>query len=206
MELIVITPEANVPDETTTVNKLFAAGLAKLHLRKPGFTTEEYRNYIGAIDERYHKRIVLCGGFEIWNEFKLGGVHLSSSMRNDENTWDKIEDVPMSVLSTSFHSWDEVKENSFPYRYVFVGPVFDSVSKEGHKGIVDVSGAKETKAQLAEAGKRCPALIALSGVAVTDMRYLHRNGFDGAAMLGTIWQSPNPVITLNAALSATVGL
>jgi thiamine-phosphate pyrophosphorylase len=206
MLLIIITPEVNTPNEIDIINQLFAKGLQRLHIRKPHFTIDEYRGYIKAIDQQYHSKLVLCGAFELWNEFKLGGVHLNSEMRNDEQIWDSIEDVPVSALSTSFHSWDEIVENGFPYKYVFIGPVFDSISKADHLAAVELAGAKETKAKISEAGKRCPALIALSGVGVTDMKFLHKNGFDGAAMLGTIWQSNNPVITFNAAMNAISGL
>lgn len=206
MLLIILTPEVNTPNETSIVNQLFANGLQRLHVRKPKFATEEYRDYIQAIDPKYHSRLVLCDAFELWHEFKLGGIHLNSEMRSSEQVWDNIEDVPVNVLSTSFHSWEEIADNYFPYKYVFIGPVFDSISKTDHRASVELAGAKETKSLLSDAGRRCPALIALSGVGVTDMRFLYKNGFDGAAMLGAIWQSNNPVITFNAAMNAIIGL
>ncbi len=206
MQLIIITPEVNIPNETDIINQLFANGLQRLHIRKPDFSADEYRGYIKAIDQKYHSKLVLCGAFELWSEFKLGGVHLNTEMRNNEQVWDTIEDIPVKVMSTSFHSWEEIAENGFPYKYVFIGPVFDSISKEGYTASIELAGAKETKEKFSAEGKRCPALIALSGVGVTDLRYLHKNGFDGAAMLGAIWQSPNPVITFNAAMNAIIGL
>jgi thiamine-phosphate pyrophosphorylase len=193
MQLIVITPETNIDDEAKLVNSLFENGLERLHVRKMLATTEEIRNYILEIDPMYHGRIVLNGSFELVNEFSLGGIHLSSFARNNGPLWEEIKMVPSSFMSTSFHSWEEVENNRFQYRYVFISPVFDSISKEGHTGSIDIASGIVIKQNLAARNNYYPKIIALGGIGVEQIPLVHKYGFDGAAMLGAIWMAENPV-------------
>jgi thiamine-phosphate pyrophosphorylase len=206
MNLIVITPDGTSQDETTIVNQLFENGLQRLHLRKPLFTTEEYRNYIAEVREEFYGRIVLCNSFELWNEFDLGGIHLNSALRNDKGVWETVKDIMAAKISASFHSWQEIEENDFHYGYVFISPVFDSISKEGYKAGVDLHVLVETKLKLILQNKYCPGIIGLGGVGVQQIEVLAANGFDGAAMLGAIWQANDPVQKFREALNAITAL
>lgn len=195
MHLIVITPDNEVKDEITIINSLFDNGLRQLHLRKPLFTTEQYRNYIDAIDTWYHPRIVLCGSFDLLDEFSLGGAHLNSMVRNDKATVEQLKALPPSCISTSFHSWQEIEDNEFEYGYVFISPVFDSISKNGYNAGIDIKGAIRIKERMEQRNKYCPEIIGLGGVGIMQLSILHRNAFDGAAVLGAIWLSEAPVAT-----------
>lgn len=203
MQLVVITPDTDVKNEVAIVNELFAMGLQRLHLRKPAFTVEDHRDYVNAIDERYHPRIVLTGSFELLSEFSLGSIHLNSALRNDKAMWDRIEGLPTKTISTSFHSWDEIRENEFQYGYVFISPVFDSISKQGYKAGIDLAGAMEVKREFAKSNKYCPAIIGLGGVGREQLSPLYENGFDGAAFLGAIWQSGDAVNAFGEIMDAT---
>lgn len=201
MNLLVITPEQNVPAEARIVNDLFARGLQRLHVRKQGYTTAQCRDYITTIDQRYYSRIVVHSSFELFHELGLGGIHLNSHSRTEDNTWKSIVDVPQSVISTSFHSWQEIEENDFPYNYVFISPLFDSISKAGYSGSIDLSGAVSIKEYLKIHGRYCPKIIGLGGVGGSQLNDLRSNGFDGAAMLGAIWLSEDPVSSFTEAMS-----
>lgn len=193
MLLIVITPDNSVPNETNIVNRLFENGLQRLHLRKPGFTVEEYRSYLKAIDSTYHNRVVLHGNFELTQEFEVRGIHLNSMLRNDESVWKRIEDLGITNLSTSFHSWDEIRDDHYPYKYVFISPVFDSISKKGYKAAIELSEIKLLKNNELSSVNSIPLIVGLGGVDVAGIKVLHEHGFDGAAMLGAIWYSNDPV-------------
>jgi thiamine-phosphate pyrophosphorylase len=104
--------------------------------------------------------------------------------------------LPTTDISTSFHSWQEIKENNHPYKYVFISPVFDSISKKDYKAGIDLLGATTVKNELAESGKYCPGIIGLGGVDAQSIKTLHEYGFDGAAMLGAIWNVDNCIDVL----------
>ena len=204
MQLIVITPDSEIKDEAGLVNGLFANGLQRLHIRKPQFTTADYRNYIASLDPKYHTHIVLHGGFELMNEFVLGGIHLNSMLRHYREAL--ADDLHPSQISTSFHSWQEIRDNEFEYGYVFISPVFDSISKKGYKAEIAINGATEIKREFAVSNKYCPALIGLGGVGKEQIDLLRQNGFDGAALLGAIWLSADPVTEFTEIIKITRSL
>ncbi len=199
MKIIIISPEEIIKNETNTVNDLFRHGLQRFHLRKPEFDTGDYRRYIKAIEPLYHPRIVLNGSFELYNEFDLGGIHLNSNARRDEALRRKLAHLPPNIISTSYHSWQKIQENDFQYGYVFISPVFDSISKKEYKSNLNLAGAIETKRKLANQKRHCPEIIGLGGVGILEIEELRENGFDGAAMLGSLWMSGNPVATFQRA-------
>ena len=187
MRLLLLTPDTKVNNEAQIVNSLFAKGLQRLHVRKPGFSYEEYKAYISNIDAQYHKRIVVCGAFELYNELGLGGVHLNSHMRDDAAVWAQVAHVPVEKISTSFHSWQEVRDNERQYGYVFISPVFDSISKAGYKAAIDLQQCAAVRQQVITARGYCPQIIGMGGVGVVQLRVLKECGFDGAALLGSVW-------------------
>jgi len=192
LDLIVITPESTSADEIEIVNRMLANGLQRLHVRKPSYGTEDYKDYIKTIDRRFYPQVVIHGSFELYSEYGLGGIHLNSAARNDTLVREQVKNIPSSAISTSFHSWEEIRKNSFDYNYVFISPVFDSISKPGYKGCIDLDGADETKQIFAAQHKYCPKITGLGGVGPEQLKTLHEAGFDGGAMLGSIWNSADP--------------
>ena len=193
VNLILITPDTKVNNELQIINSLFANGLQRLHVRKPGFSYEEYKAYISNIDAQYYKHIVVCGAFELYIEMGLGGVHLNSHMRNDDTVWARIKHIPLAHISTSFHSWQEVRDNERPYGYVFISPVFDSISKAGYKAAIDLQQCAAVRQEVIKARGYCPQIIGLGGVGAEQVRILQANGFDGAALLGSVWGAEDVV-------------
>lgn len=206
MHITVITPENDIRKELELINEMFKNGLQRLHLRKPENSTEENRKYIKAIAPEYHNRIIITNSYELFNEFELGGIHLNGSARRNEELRKKIDYIPPGLISTSYHTWQKIVENDFPFGYVFISPVFDSISKKEYKANIDPLGAMKTKQKLLNQNKHCPQIIGLGGVGINEIRPLHDYGFDGAALLGTLWMSGNPVATFTKALSVAHSL
>ena len=206
MLITVITPESNLKKENEIVNDLFKNGLERLHLRKPDNSAEETRKYIKSIEPQYHPNIILAGNFDLFNEFDLGGIHLNDPSRRDEDLRKKIDYISPSLVSTSYHTWQKIVENDFHFGHVFISPVFDSISKKDYKASIDPYGARKTKQKLAEQNKYCPRIVGLGGVGINEIKALYEYGFDGAAMLGTLWMSGNPVTTFIKALSVAKSL
>jgi thiamine-phosphate pyrophosphorylase len=193
VHLILITPDTKVNNELQIINSLFANGLQRLHVRKPGFSYEEYKAYISNIDAQYHKHIVVCSAFELYSELGLGGVHLNSHIRDDAAVLAQVAHVPMGHISTSFHSWQEVRDNKRPYGYEFISPVFDSISKAGYKAGIDLQQCAAVREEVTVEHGYCPQIIGLGGVGAEQVRILQANGFDGAALLGSVWGAEDVV-------------
>ena len=200
MQIIVLTQDNPIKHEIDTINKLLDNGLEKIHIRKPSFSLKEYREYILQIKKEYYTRIVLHGGFDLLKEYEIGGIHLNSIQRKDEKLYSTVANNNISI-SASTHSWDEVLEEKKRFEYLFISPVFDSISKEGYTASIDLNGLGVVKQKLAIKNLYCPKIIGLGGVNVPHIPILKQYQFDGAAVYGAIWRSTNPLAILNGLLA-----
>jgi thiamine-phosphate pyrophosphorylase len=176
-KLIVITVEAIFEGEATILNKLFEREMSVLHLRKP-FTTEmEIRNLLEQIDKRFYDRIVLHDHFSLLNIFRLKGVHLN--WRNPVAP----EQKGISV-SCSCHSLEELKAAG-KFDYVFLSPIFESISKTGYVSAF----SHETLQSAKVSGLINERVIALGGVSPKTIPRAAAYGFGGVAVLGALWDN-----------------
>jgi thiamine-phosphate pyrophosphorylase len=176
VELIVITSERMLEHEEAAIDRLFAGGLATLHLRKPEATAHALQEMLEKINCRYHDRIVLHDHFALASLYKLKGVHLNR--RNPDPPADRG-----LTVSKSCHALNEL-EASERYDYVFLSPVFDSISKSGYRK------AFTEKELIAARDNRliCPKVYALGGVSRKEIPQAARYGFGGVAVLGALWE------------------
>lgn len=77
----------------------------------------------------------------------------------------------------------------------FLSPIYGSISKPGYEAAFPDADALAS----ALAGARYPVL-ALGGVTPDKFEELRELGFAGAALLGAVWQAPDPVAAFEAAL------
>ena len=176
MKLIVITTETFFEGEVEAINLLFENGLEALHVRKPYATREETEIFIGQIRKNFHARIVIHDYYELTKLFDLKGIHLNS--RNQEAS----SASPSLSTSLSCHSLEEVVESQL-CDYVFLSPIFDSISKVGYK-------QGFTPEQLNEAKVRKiinDRVIALGGITTENIPMVYSYGFGGVAILGALW-------------------
>lgn len=193
MKLIVITPEISHPDEMALVHSFFENGLYRLHIRKPFFTPAEYRTYLLQIDKKFHSLVSVHGGFLMVNEFPGLGIHLPEAARDDENISAMMNAVSPLIRSASFHTWNEITANEDQFAYVFISPVFDSISKKGYKAAIDLSMLSRIKQELLSRNGKVYPIFGLGGVDCANIKMLHQYGFDGAAVLGAVWESAEPL-------------
>lgn len=192
MQIVLLTPENEMPHETGIVNSLFAAGLQRLHLRRYGTSEAQITQYISAIHPQFRQRIVVHSHFHLLHTLGLGGIHLNTATRLSPALSSITSGIPAEKTSTSFHSWQEITENTIPYRYVFISPVFNSISKPGYLAGIDRTQLPAIRAQQNTSGN-APAIYALGGIDHSNIITLKNEGFDGAALLGSIWQAQDPV-------------
>ena len=188
MKIIIITTPDIRQGESAIINALFQEGLQRLPLRKPSATAYQMEEYINQIDPAYRSRIVLHDHHDLVSKMHLGGVHLNS--RNPlPPTW--LAEAPHPItISRSCHSITEAREQLPHSDYIFLSPIFDSISKQGYHSAY-------TEAELhqaAEEGILTGKTYALGGISLTNLPTLHRLGFQGAAILGDLWSRPVPAI------------
>lgn len=192
MKIVVLTSDTDRKNETAIVNGLFEVGLERLHIRKPGYNISEYKKFITSVDEKFHSRLVLHGGgFELWNEFSLGGIHLTSVQRGHPPV--EIERISKLQLSSSFHKWSEIRFCSIDFGYIIISPVFDSISKTNYKAGVDFRGLEKMRKSMEEEHRPLPEVIGLGGVDIPHLHILKEHHFDGAAVYGAVWKANDPV-------------
>ena len=176
MKLILITPPTYFVEEDKIITALFEEGLDTLHLRKPDTAPMFAERLLTLIPEQYHKRIVVHGHFYLKEEYKLKGIHLNGRNPN-------LPEGYKGHISCSCHSLDEVKEHKSGCDYVFLSPVFNSISKLNYNSAY----TPEELRAAAKAGIIDKKVIALGGIDVDNIKQVKDLGFGGAAILGGIW-------------------
>jgi len=177
MRLIIITPEADVPDEAETIQLLFEAGMHLLHIRKPFFTNRDMEHYLSGIDPVCYSRLVLHDAFEAGLQRGINRFHLNR--RNSASPLEK--DVK---VSRSCHSLEEAALHAKEgYEYLFLSPVFDSISKEGYSAGFSHLSLENAFSE----GRITDRTIALGGITPENISQVRRWGFGGVAVLGSVW-------------------
>ena len=192
MKTIILTLPGFFEHETACVNALFEHGMTRLHLRKPKATERELAEWIGQIAPPFRPRIVLHDHYALARTFLLGGIHLNGRHPEAPAWYDEVRSACLTqrpepfTLSRSCHSIAELEQHLPLCHYLFLSPIFDSISKEGY-------GSAFSPAQLAEAcrqGLIDQQVIALGGITSQRFAQLKAWGFGGAALLGDIWNQP----------------
>jgi thiamine-phosphate pyrophosphorylase len=187
MELIVISNPVAVANEAAIINGLFAAGLSRFHLRKPGYDTEQIRELLSFIDKKYYSCIALHQHHEMAKGFGINRLHYTEQKRAETTAaFRQSQKESRYILSTSIHELDMLADLNV-FDYVFYGPVFNSLSKPGYQSKLPPAFRLSKKHAL-------PKVIALGGIARSNLQQVKKKQFDGAALLGAIWNTPEQAI------------
>ncbi|HAS41046.1 MAG TPA: hypothetical protein DCS93_11220 [Microscillaceae bacterium] len=199
MNIIVISDPEEVPNEAFILNALFEHGLEVFHLRKPAYTKAKTEALIEAIDPQYRDRVVLHHRYPLAMDYGLRGIHFTGHFIRDcfpklEDWYQEAKQYNMTV-SASKHQLTELTSLEVTYDYVFLSPIFDSISKVGYKSnFADLESVVDYKTYT--------KIVALGGVTVDKIDQLKRMRFNGAAVLGAIWQEPDKAVQAFMALKA----
>lgn len=185
--LIVISDSEFKPGEATLVNELFRAGLDLFHIRKYEAGENELQDFVQEINPEYHERLVLNHHHDLGLNLGLKRFHYSERDRKnwEDERWSGVN--PERIYSTSVHSMEEYNDLPEHFSYAFLSPVFDSISKPDYLAAsFDFSIRKESDTKL----------IGLGGIQADNANKAIQLGFDGVALLGAIWKSENPVVSM----------
>ena len=186
-KLIVISSPSSEPNETEAIISLFKAGLKIFHLRKPAMSEKKMNSFVSAVPKKYHSRMIIHSHYSLAKKYDLGGIHFSEKERNKNS-----ERFNGKSTSTGFHFPFDVLCFA-GYDSVFLSPVFDSISKRGYKGAIALNKINILIRNFKAHKGNKPALIALGGISEKNVLKIRNAGFDGAAFLGAIWLSKDPV-------------
>lgn len=187
MKLIVVSSPDQVNDEAGIINKLFELGLEYFHIRKPADTAEQVRKLIAGIEPEYYPFLSLHQHHILAEEFGIKGLHYTENERGKlkNNTLDGLISTGF-VLSTSIHDLSLLASLN-EYQYVFFGPVYNSISKQGYKSVLPPGfNLNATKAS--------PFIIGIGGIEANNMDSIKKMNFDGVAILGSIWKNTEQAV------------
>jgi thiamine-phosphate pyrophosphorylase len=192
-KLILISSPDGFDHEIHEVMEMFREGMEYYHIRKPEFSTHKLRQYLEKIDHKYHNRIVLHSHHELSIPFKVRGLHLTQRHRkkNFLRRWLKMKYIklrrPEIEVTAAYHTIGAFKINDPGYSYVFLSPVFNSISKVGYKSTFNEDSLKDMLRHTSY------KVIALGGVDEDKIQSARRMGFAGVALLGSVWKSKEPL-------------
>lgn len=195
---VVISLPGEFPGEHEIALALFGAGLTRFHLRKPDWSHAQLVEWVERFPAELRSKIVAHAMPELVLECKLGGLHLRSFHRRPKN-WP--QDIP---ISHSCHSYKDLASFARHSAYATIGPVFPSISKRGYTP----QRTPEEYAVIAERWSTqngCCPLLALGGLTPENIGQAKEMGFNGFAVVGSVWDANDPVEGFKQLLSRWEG-
>lgn len=181
--IIVITPEEFIKNETEIINELFQEGLVLLHIRKPLLNSVGMVDFIQKINSKFHHQLVLHSHYELAENFNISRFHFREEYRHN-SLYKSFKD---RIISTSVHDIEVFNELNEDWNYVFISPVFPSISKKGYGEKSNILNDIEKR------NNSNVKLIALGGINDQNISKAFESDIDGVALLGAIWESTEPI-------------
>ena len=176
MKLIALTLPYFFMEEHRILTALFDEGLETLHVRKPGTEPMFSERLLTLLPPKYREKVVVHDHFYLKHEFDLKGIHLS---RRNPQPPAKYR----GQLSISMHTPEELAQRK-QYDYVFLSPIFDSISKADYPSAFTPQQLRDMASQRL-IDKR---VMALGGVDLDNIGRVRDYGFGGAVVMGALWQ------------------
>jgi thiamine-phosphate pyrophosphorylase len=193
MKLVVLSPPQHKYDkEAEILTQLFKKGLSTYHLRKPFFKYPTMVDFLNEIPEIYHNRIVLHSHHSLIRKFNLEGVHytrvhLEPTFRNWWNNKRLSKYLKNKVKTASCRKLGDLRNiGDVHYSYVFLTPIFDSITGKYQSGYYEDS-IKNTLRNMST------RVIAMSGINIDKIEPVSQLGFYGMALNNCLWGKPDPL-------------
>ena len=176
MRIIAITTPKVDNKDVLLIKRLLEGGIDIIHLRKPESDIHACRQLLKALTKEERERIIVHDFPELYDEFSLKGIHINRNVSSLPNDY-------IGFRTRSCHSLEEVKRYKDDYDYLFLSPIFDSISKVGYRA----GFRKEELQEASLKGIIDEKVVALGGVTFESISYLKRLNFGGVAMIGAIY-------------------
>ena len=178
MKIIAITVPKMIDEDAYLISNLLKMGIYSVHLRKPEASIHKCRTLLAKLTKEERAKIIIHDYPELYNEFSLKGIHINKNITSLPNGYNGFK-------TRSCHSFEEIERYKTEYDYLFLSPIFDSISKVGYK-----SGfTKEELLKASTSGIIDNKVIALGGITLDMMPYFQELNFGGIAMIGGIYNT-----------------
>jgi len=198
MKIVLISKPSYTINEHQILTDLFELGLDNFHIRKPKFSKTEIVRFLELIPYMYRNRLILHSFHELAIEYGTKGVHFSDDKKKSlkekalgifkSKPLAKAADYSSMQRSASLHSLNMLADCNESFDYVFLSPIFDSISKKRYKSLF--KNKEKLRSAVLKSNQR---VIALGGVDAGKIKDVQAMGFSGVALLGAIWKHPDPV-------------
>ena len=176
MRIIAITSPTVTDEDIYLIKGLIDNGIDTIHHRKPNASLDECRRLLSELNDEQRAKIIVHDFVELYSEFSLKGIHINKNITTLPDGYDGFR-------SRSCHSFAEIVKYKQDYDYLFLSPIFDSISKAGYKSAFS---HKELQ-QASTDGIIDDKVIALGGITFNDIPYLKALNFGGVAMIGSLY-------------------
>ena len=187
MKLIAITKPYFYEGEAAVIRRLLESGFDFIQLRKPCTDVAcrneckdvacrvhiKIRNLLNELSSEERNKIIIHDYHELYEEYSLRGIHINKNVTHLPKGYQGFK-------TRSCHSLEEVKLYKNDFDYVFLSPIFDSISKQGYKSAF----TEEVLRTASREGIIDEKVVALGGVTFEKIPYLEELHFGGAAMMG----------------------
>ena len=178
-----------ISNEQEIIKVLFELGLECFHLRKPNYSEVEMRTWLEQMDENLRSKIVIHSHYTLAKTYGLKGIHIGAralqNMSKEElNHW--IEIHPKTI-SSSVHNMEEAKQLPNNLSYVWLSPVFESISKVGYASTLKDEEIDALKDWIQTHKKT--KVLALGGINATNIPNIIQRAYNGIVILGSLWNN-----------------
>ncbi|MXV38398.1 thiamine phosphate synthase [Flavobacteriaceae bacterium Ap0902] len=177
---IVITAEDLIKNEVEILKNMANYPIT-IHVRKPKWSHEKMKAWLAAFSNIETSKMMLHQHHELSTLFTIKGLHYTEKHKADSNLNTELEQHSKSelTLSASFHDLKEAESQTL-FDYNVLSPVFDSISKPNYEG------------KLFQIQNNLKPIMALGGIKEDNIAITKALGFNGMAVLGSIWKTSNP--------------
>jgi len=191
MKIAVYTNPYDFKFETEIINRLFREGLDELHVRKPDYTKEQYKEFIEKIDKEYHPKLVLHSYFGLIHTYNVLGIFLDSDWRRKfifKFFLNKFilrgKSIKKYALTNSFK---EIGAFHKEVNEFLLGPVFAKATSHINNPIMDLSKLEN------RLNRTKINVSAIGGVGLDNIQFFKNIGFGGVVLQSAIWKTTDPI-------------
>lgn len=189
MNLIVCSSPETINHEQDLVKELIQEGMTTFHLRKPTYSEDQLRTWLSEADDVVKKQTMIHSHWNLAEEFNLKGIHIGASTYQtlspaELQKWTSLQNRD---ISSSIHNEEEYQRLTTGLSYVWLSPVFKSISKSDYHPFLTNDQMDELARKTKE--HKQTKVFALGGITMHQLPQLAQRGFDGAVVLGAVWEN-----------------